>query len=213
VRGRTVTLFISAGPRYYTLPPVRGQSQDVAFRTLRGVGPLTISPTVKPESSMTVPQGQATRTDPAAGTKVRSDQTITVYISTGPPIITIPSIPANTPFDEAKRTLKHAGFKVNAVLEWSDSIAKDNVITIRPSDKAAKGSTITVTVSKGPQFVQIPNFAQLEPLADVRSTLEGLGLRVKVEKFFGGSSQRVVGVDPPSGTTVQVGTTVTVTIV
>ena len=213
VRGHTVTVYISAGPRYYTLPPVRGQSQDAAFRTLRGVGPLTIVSAVKPEPSMTVPRGQAIRTVPAAGAKVRSDQAITVYMSTGPPIIDIPKISANTPFDEAKHALKQAGFKVSTVLEWSDSIDKDSVITIRPSDKAAKGSTIDVTVSKGPQFVQIPNFSQLEPIGDVRHALETLGLHVNVHKAFGGHSGFVVGIDPPSGTTVQVGTTVTVTIV
>jgi serine/threonine-protein kinase len=213
VRGRTVTLYISAGPRFYTLPSVRGESQDEAFRTLRAKGPLTIAPTVKPESSDTVRQGQATRTDPPAGTKVRSDRTITVYISTGPPILNIPPIEPNTPFADAKRTLKQAGFKVSAVQEWSDSVPKDDVITIRPSDKAAKGSTITVTVSKGPQFVQVPNFSQLEPLSEVRHALEELGLKVNVEKAFGGHSGFVVGVDPPSGTTVEVGSTVTVTIV
>jgi serine/threonine-protein kinase len=213
VRGHTVTIYLSAGPRLYTLPSVRGQSQDKAFRTLRGVGPLTIVSAVKPEPSMTVPRGQATRTVPAAGAKVRSDRAITVYMSTGPPIIDIPTIAANTPFEDAKHTLKQAGFKVSTVLEWSDSIPKDNVITIVPSGKAAEGSTITVTVSKGPQFVQIPDFSQLEPLGDVRRALEELGLQVKVAKFFGGVSGRVVGVDPQSGTTVEVGSTVTVTIV
>ena len=212
-RGRTVTVYLSAGPHLYTLPPVRRLSQDAALRTLRGVGPLTISSTVKPESSDTVPKGDATRTDPPAGSRVRDDQTITLYVSTGPPILTVPTIEVGTPFDDAKRALKHAGFKVASVQEWSDSVPKDDVIAVRPSDKAAKGSAITVTVSKGPQFVQIPNFGQLEPLSDVRSALESLGLRVRVDKFFGGNSQRVVGVDPPSGTTVQVGTLVTVTIV
>ncbi len=210
-RGKDVTINVSSGPHLYAVPSVRNQAADRAVQTLHGRGFTAV--VQKPEASMTVSQGEATRTVPAAGAQVRSSRTITVYISTGPPILAIPAIDPNTPFDAAKRTLKQAGFKVTSVLEWSDSIGKNNVITIRPSDKAAKGSTITVTVSKGPQFVQIPNFSQLEPLSEVRRALEDLGLRVNVEKAFGGHSGFVVGVDPPSGTTVEVGSTVTVTIV
>jgi serine/threonine-protein kinase len=212
-RGRTVTIYLSAGPRYYTLPPVRGKSPDDALATLRGIGSLQITPTVTPEASLTVPAGRVTRTDPKAGTQVTSKQTITVYVSTGPPIIGVPQIAQNTPFEEAKGTLRHAGFKVAEVDEFNDSIAKGNVITLHPADRAPKGSTITVTVSKGPQFVQIPTFGQLEPLSDVKSTLVSLGLHVVVDKAFGGHSGLVVGVAPSSGTTVAVGSTVTVTVV
>ena len=212
-RGRTVTIYLSAGPHLYTLPSVRGKSPDDARATLSGIGPLTIDPTVKPESSMTVPAGKVTRTDPPSGTDVRASQSITIYVSTGPPIVNIPPIAQNTPFDEAKQTLKHAGFKVDELQEFNDTITKGNVIALRPSDRAPRGSTITVTVSKGPQFVTIPNFSQLEPLADVQRQLESLGLHVVVQKAFGGHGGVVVGVDPPSGQTVEVGSTVTVTIV
>ena len=212
-RGRTVTIYLSAGPHYYTLPSVRGKSPDDARAALSGIGPLTIAPTITPESSLTVPTGRVTRTDPKAGTQVTSAQTITIYVSTGPPVLDVPAIAQNTPFDEARKTLKKAGFKVNAVEEFNDTIAKGNVIAVRPSDRAPQGSTITVTVSKGPQFVTIPNFSQLEPLSEVKSKLESLGLVVVVQKAFGGHAGAVVGIDPPSGQTVEVGTTVTVTVV
>src|SRR5207249_2997210 len=79
VRGKPVTIIISAGPHYYTLPQLRGMSFEDARNALKGVGPLTISQDVKQESSDTVPEGKVTRTDPPATEKVTSDQTITIY--------------------------------------------------------------------------------------------------------------------------------------
>jgi beta-lactam-binding protein with PASTA domain/serine/threonine protein kinase len=213
VRGETVTIIISAGPKYYTVPPVTGKSTTDAQAILEAAGPLKIDEHFKPESSVTVPQGDVTRTDPKAGSRVTADNTITIYVSTGPPILDIPSIPQGTPFNDARKTLKDAGFKIARNDVYSDSVDKDAVISISPSDKAAKGSTITVTVSKGPQFVTIPSFRALAPLDDVRRALEQLGLHVSVDKQYGGRNGLVVNVDPPSGTTVEVGSTVTVTVV
>ncbi|MDT4941048.1 MAG: eukaryotic-like serine/threonine-protein kinase, partial [Pseudonocardiales bacterium] len=213
-RGRTVTIVISAGPHFYTVLPVAGKSLEQARDTLLSVGPVSLAGDVQQEPSDTVPAGDVTRTDPKAGAKVTADQTITIYVSTGPPIVKVPDIAAGTPYEQAKQTLSGlpGRFKVTKVEEFSDQYPAGQVISI-PVDKARKFSTITVTVSKGPEFVTIPDFEPLEPLDSVQATLEHLGLHVNVQEAFGGNTRRVVGIDPPSGTSVEVGSTVTVTIV
>jgi serine/threonine-protein kinase len=210
VRGRTVTIVISAGPQYYTVPPVRNQTPAQARETLQGAGPLNLAANVKPESSDTVPEGRVTRTMPAAGARVTSDQTVTICVSTGPPILDVPAIQQNTPFNQARHTLTSAPgqFKVHKVEEYSDSIPAGNVISINPSDQARKFSTITVTVSKGPEFVQVPDIPVGTPVADATQTLQNLGLVADVIPFGGGRPTTVLATDPTAGTTVRSGSTV-----
>jgi eukaryotic-like serine/threonine-protein kinase len=210
VRGKTVTIVISAGPQYFTVPPIKGQTPAQARATLQGAGPLTVAGDVKPEASDTVTEGQATRTVPAAGARVTSDQTITIYVSTGPPIIDIPSIPQGTPYDQAKRTLKTSDgeFKVQKIEEFSDSVGAGEVISIDPSDKAPKFSTITVTVSKGQEFVQVPDIPVGTPINDATQSLTSIGLVPDVIAVGGGTPTTVLTTDPGSGTTVHAGSTV-----
>jgi serine/threonine-protein kinase len=210
VRGKTVTIVISAGPQYYTIPPVRGQTPAQARETLQGAGPLTVAADIKQEASDNVPEGQATRTVPPAGTKVTSDRTVTIYVSTGPPIVDVPPIPQGTPFDQAKQTLKSSAghFKAHEVDEFSDSVHAGEVILIDPSDQAPKGSTITVTVSKGPEFVQVPDIPVGTPIADAQHSLESVGLVADVIPVGGGTPVTVLTTDPGAGTSVRAGSTV-----
>ena len=212
VRGKTVTIVISAGPQYYTIPSVKNQTPAQARETLQGVGPLNVATDVKQEPSADVPKGQATRTVPAAGNKVTSDQTVTIYVSTGPPIVDVPPIDPGTPFDEAKQTLKTSPghFKVHEVDEFNDSIGAGEVISIDPSDQAPKGSTITVTVSKGPEFVQVPDIPVGTPIADAEQSLQSVGLVADVIPVGGGTPSTVLTTDPGAGTTVRSGSTVDV---
>jgi serine/threonine-protein kinase len=216
VRGRTVTIVISAGPQYFTVPPVKGQTPAQARATLEGAGPLTVATDVEPEASDTVAEGEATRTVPAAGVRVTEDQTITIYVSTGPPIIDIPSIPQGTPYDEAKHTLKSSDgeFKVHKVEEFSDSVGAGEVISIDPSDEARKFSTVTVTVSKGPEFVQVPDIPIGTSVTDAEAALQNVGLNWSVDHKFGDRPDAVVfSVDPPGGTTVRRGSIITLTVI
>jgi serine/threonine-protein kinase len=214
VRGETVTIYISAGPHYYTLPPVRNLSFDAAVAKLQGVGPLTISNEVKRESSDTVPDGQVIRTDPPAGRRVTADQTVTIYVSTGPPLVDIPSVTEGTPFDQVKDMLKHSAgeFKVEKVEEYSDNVGKGGVISLSPADRATKGSTIIVTVSKGPEYVTIPDIPIGTSQDDARAQLEGLGLVPDFQQI-GNRKDPVVYDVPDAGKKVHVGSTVSVTVI
>jgi serine/threonine protein kinase/beta-lactam-binding protein with PASTA domain len=211
-RGKTVTIVISAGPHYYTIPSVAKDSTGDARKALEATGPLTVASTFEPEASDTIDAGLVTRTDPAAGAKVTSDQTITIYVSSGPPIVAVPSVPQGTPYDQAARTLHSSAgqFKVDRVDEYSDAVGKGEVISLLPSDKARKGSTITVTVSKGPEMVKVPDIPVGTPVSDATKAITDAGLVPNVVPVGGSDPKTVLALSPTSGQSVHAGTTVTI---
>jgi serine/threonine-protein kinase len=209
VRGKTVLIILSAGPHYYLLPAIgKNQTPDQVRATLEAIGPVTVVAQPKNESSDTVPAGYVTRIDPPAGSKVVATQPITIYVSTGPPIIAVPPIAQGTPFDQAKQTLTTAGFQVKRVDEFSDAVGKDDVIVCTPSTQAPKFSPITCTVSKGPQMVHVPDIVPGEAVSDAQAAITAAGLVPQVNVFTGGQPGTVLAVKPDPGTLVASGSTV-----
>jgi serine/threonine-protein kinase len=98
---------------------------------------------------------------------------------------------------------------------FSDSVAAGVVISQNPvaNTPQRKFATITITVSKGQDLVQVPNLPNLDPVSDARQRLTALGFEVKVKTSFGGTNGLVVGMDPAAGTKLKRGATVTITIV
>ncbi|WP_375493897.1 PASTA domain-containing protein, partial [uncultured Jatrophihabitans sp.] len=212
VRGARVVVLLSAGPQHFAVDDVAGQDPDQARQALLSVGPVRVADQVRPEASDTVPAGRVTRTDPAAGAQVTSHQTITIYVSTGPPMVDVPDIAAGTPVADAKSALKKAHFKVNLVGAYNDTIAANQVIAIAPTGQARKFSAVTVTYSRGPQMVPVPNIAPGDSVTDARQALAAVGLRADVRPFLGepGTPTTVLGVNPRAGTQVRAGSVVIV---
>lgn len=211
VRGTTVDLTLSKGKDRIGVPKVAGQTLEQAQQTLQRSGVQNIKPVQR--SNDTVKSGLVIGTDPPADSQIKRDQQVSVFVSTGPPILDVPTIAVGTPFNDAQQTLKAAGFAVNRVDDFSDTVPKNQVIGISPSDHQVKFGTITVTVSKGPQMVKLPHIANGTSVDDATATLEKLGLNVRIEKAYGGFLGKVVGMDPKGGKTVPVGSTVTLTVV
>ncbi|MBO9704656.1 MAG: PASTA domain-containing protein, partial [Arthrobacter sp.] len=88
--------------------------------------------------------------------------------------------------------------------------ASGTVTNVNPAGPVAKGSTITVTYSTGPEMVAVPNLNGTVTDAQVRQALTNAGL---VPQAGSGSvSSGTVTFNPPSGTEVAKGSTVTFTI-
>jgi serine/threonine-protein kinase len=212
VRGRTVTVILSAGPKLYQLPSVASKSFDDASSALAGVGPLNVAGSPRQQNSDTVPAGRVIGTDPKAGTSVTADQVITIIVSKGPATVAVPSIAQGTPFDQARKTLKQSAgkFKVNEVDEFNDAVGKGDVIRIAPSDHAVKFSTITVTVSKGPEMVKVPDIPIGTPVDEAKRAVLDANLVPDVQPFGGGTPTTVLAISPGAGKTVKAGSTVTI---
>ena len=74
-----------------------------------------------------------------------------------------------------------------------------------------KGAKITLTISKGSEFVFIPNVFSLTE-TKARAALEDLGLKVEVKKIGVKKVKAVTNISPKVGTKVKRGSKVTITV-
>src|SRR5262249_61390886 len=87
LKGATITLTVSAGPRMIVVPPVAGESVHAAKATLRRAG-LMVSDATKPVGvTGTVVIGSVAGTTPAAGTSWPANRVVylNVVAGAGPP--------------------------------------------------------------------------------------------------------------------------------
>jgi beta-lactam-binding protein with PASTA domain len=109
-------------------------------------------------------------------TKVR------INVSSGPRPIGVPDVRGSS-YDTAASQLQALGFAVARNDVDSDQAAEGIVIDQSPaaSTFAAKGATITLTVSKGPQTSGVPNVVGSDE-ETAKSQLEANGFKVHVAK-------------------------------
>ncbi|MEW9530883.1 Stk1 family PASTA domain-containing Ser/Thr kinase [Microbispora sp. NPDC049125] len=163
----TVTIILSKGKETVTIPDVIGKTSDEAKSELEGLG-LTVSIVSKASSK---PQDQVFDTKPKVGEKVAKESSVTLYVPKA--TVEVPSVVGLT-FADAQNTLKGAGFKVKKSDQPSDVVPQGNVIDQSPQAgaKLTSGTTITLTVSSGPQEQQPPTDQPTEPPVDQQPTDE-----------------------------------------
>lgn len=106
--GSVVPVVVSAGPAPRTVPVgLVGETADAATAALRELG---LNATREPEASETAPVGQVLRV-PAAGTQVPRGATVTLVVSSGPPMVQVPATNGLSAVDADKR-LRDAGLQV-----------------------------------------------------------------------------------------------------
>ncbi|WP_179166458.1 Stk1 family PASTA domain-containing Ser/Thr kinase [Streptomyces sp. CB03238] len=211
VRGNgPVTLTISRGPKIVKVPNLKGLPLADAKRELTKAG--LASGVVTRAFSQEFEQGTVISTDPKAGTERSPDSAVALVVSKGAPI-DVPDVTGDT-VEDATRTLEDAGLTVKVAparvhsTEEAGSVAAQS---LSQGNRAAKGDTITLTVSKGPRMVDVPDVTG-DNVDDAKRELEGAGFEVKVEKsfpFLGDTveSQSVSGGDQaPEGSTITIKT-------
>ena len=76
---------------------------------------------------------------------------------------------------------------------------------------APKGSTVSLVVSKGSQYVFIPNVFSLDQIKATQ-TLQDLQLKVVVKKLGTKKVKKVTNISPKVGSKVKRGSVVTITV-
>jgi serine/threonine-protein kinase len=167
------------------------------------------------ESSDDAPIGEVIKQNPLGGSEVDTGTTVTISVSSGEKAYTVPNVVGKTE-DDAVDTLRNddGDFKVTTQRAFSDTVPEGRVISQSPGagSEAAKGATVTITVSKGAEDVNVPNVIG-DSEAQAKATLTSAGFKVSVvytENAFG--SNKVVDQSPNGGTTASKGATVTITI-
>lgn len=114
-----IALTVSLGPEPITIPDVVGMPESAALTMLRDDFALDVA--VVYERTAEQPKGNVFRTDPASGTAGTRTQQITVYVSDGPPLVSVPDVRGKD-FKDAKDELEELGFVVNGKNEpWNFS--------------------------------------------------------------------------------------------
>jgi serine/threonine-protein kinase len=202
----TVTLTVSKGPRVVRVPDVTGRSLDDARKALSSAG-LTPG-TVSRVFSSDVPNGQVVSTDPAAATDRAPGTPVAITVSRGEPV-EVPDVVGQSVAD-AQQALEDAGLKV--VLApgkvFSDKADKDTVALESPGAgaQAGTGDTVTITVSKGQEMVDVPDVKGKHE-DEAKQILQDAGFDVRVINVFFGDT--VFSESPDGGSQAPKGGTIT----
>lgn len=157
--------------------------------------------------------------DVKAGDTVKRGSQINVVIAgkgdSTSEMVKIPSVIGKTK-SSAKSTLESAGFSVTFEYgDYNDSVAADVVTAQSPSAKkqAAKGSTVTVTLSPGQKPITVPNVLGASQ-SHAESALAGAGLKYTYadSQYSDTVPAGSVISQTKSGETVAAGTTITLTL-
>jgi serine/threonine-protein kinase len=211
-KGESVNLRVSGGLGKENVPPVEGKDLETARADLNLAGFKSVE--IKEETSETIAVGLAIRTTPAAGRSVVITQPITLFVSLGKPKVAVPQIAPGLTLSDAITLLKEAGLTAQAVLQPSDTVAKDRVIATDPpgGTEVDKGSVVKVLMSSGPEL-KVPNVVG-QTQAAATSTLQSAGFNVTTTTIASEAASlgRVISQTPTSGTTTTPGATITLTI-
>ena len=199
---KSVAVVVSDGPPPRAVPSLANMNEAQARQALTAAG---FAPNVVQQAHETIPKGTVVSWAPAEGEHPKGT-TITVTVSSGPPISAIPDV-AGLAYDAAAKALTEAGFVPQRKDEYSDEVPEaGKVISTSPSGSAAKGTKITVLVSKGPKTVAVPDVRGMT-IDEAKAKLREAGL-TPGQVYGPGNASRVIDTAPSAGAKVERGSTV-----
>ena len=208
---RSVALTISDGPETVQVPDVSARPLAEARARLKksGLEPGMITR----EFSDDVPKGSVISTTPEAGTKRHTGSAITLVVSKGSPV-DVPDVTGEDLAD-AKADLEDAGLTVKvASARINSEYDKGQVAAQTPAgdSQAADGDTVTLTLSKGPEMVEVPDVTG-DSVDDAHKALEGAGFKVDEDRgLLGLFGDTVKNQSVKGGQTAPKGSTITIKI-
>ncbi len=171
------TLFTTS----HVVPDVAGMQQAEALNVL---APFKWNVVVTAQRSEGSPAGTVLGTDPEAGADLSEGSTLTMFVSEGEPLATLPDL-AGMPEADALAQLETLGLVPNVVRADNEDIPAGAVIswvipeqpTITVGGEVLRGTAIDVTVSNGPAPRDVPLIVGMTieqaqaALAELRLTL------------------------------------------
>ncbi|MEI5584795.1 MULTISPECIES: Stk1 family PASTA domain-containing Ser/Thr kinase [unclassified Agromyces] len=209
-RGSTVQLFVSLGPQLLDVPQVIGLPEADARAQLGEL--FTVADESTAQFSADVEAGLVIAVLDAEGAAIPATYpelgAVSLVVSAGP----VPPV-EGLAVGDAQSRLEGAGLVVEfADPAFDDDVPVDVVITADwLDDPMNPGDTVRLTVSKGPDLVEVPNVVTGQTVAQARTQLEELGFAVasNVPQFLEGAVVASVQ-SPAAGERVKRGTEITV---
>ncbi len=181
--GRTITLTVSKGAEEKKMPDLTNSAEGDAVKQLEALK-MGLKIKIQDESSSEIPQGNVVRTEPEAGTMLKKEQEVIVYISLGEN--KMPDLREDTKNNAASRleALK-LNLKITFLEEESDEIEEGRVIRTTPAagSQLSKGDTVTVYISLGSGKIPVPNLIG-KTEAEATKMLEDLKLSFQIREVY-----------------------------
>jgi serine/threonine-protein kinase len=208
-KGDEVTIIVSTGVPKATVPDVVGKDYANAVNTLDKANLKAKKKSVFSKK----PVGQVVAQDPPAGEIVDEGTTVLLSVSKGQETVPVPDV-LNQTEDSARSELEAAGFGVQVVNAPSDTTPEGFVSAQSPDPgtDAAKGSTVTITVSTGPSSATVPNVVGKDK-NEAKQELQAAGFKVDMQEVpVSDPTQNnvVQDQDPEGGSSAPKGSTVTI---
>jgi len=170
--GSTVTITVSTGLGKAIVPDVKGMDLAGARKEIEDAGFKT---DVTQQHSNRVKKGVVIGTAPPAGTHLERKETVTIQVSSGPRLVSVPSV-VGLDQGSADARIRDAGL-VPRFQRQASSQPDGQVIdqSPDPGSSARRHSAVTVIVSSGIAKVTVPNVVG-EPEDQARADLSSAGL-------------------------------------
>lgn len=207
----SVSFTVSDGPDTVKLPDLEGYRLDRARTMLKDEG---LEPGMVTRAfSDGVPKGFVISTEPASGTTVRGGSAVALVVSKGSPV-DVPDVTGDA-LEDARTELRESGLEVKVAEERVNSEYDSGQVARQspePGGRAAEGDTVTLTVSKGPRQIEVPDVVG-DSVDDAKRKLTDAGFRVDEDRgLLGLFGDTVKEQSVDGGDTAAEGSTVTITI-
>jgi beta-lactam-binding protein with PASTA domain len=191
------------------IPRVVGKPYNEAASILEEAGFTALKGQVR--YHRTTPADVVLEQDPPAGSLQKRGAEVTLAVSGGQATATVPEVRGNSQ-QQARIAIETAGFTFGSVSQQNSPEPRGSVIGSDPvaGTTAELPATVSITLSQGPATIQVPDLSG-RTLADARSTLEQLGLRLGSTTADTSSfmpENTVLGQSPSAGMTVSAGANV-----
>lgn len=213
--GSFVDVYVSSGEEEFGVPNLIGEQVDVARTRIEAQG-FTVG-AIEYQFTESVDQNIVIDQNPNGGTTAPPGTPVNLIVSSGPSSIEIPDVSGKTA-DTAVLELTRAGFEsIESQEEYSQDVLAGFVIETNPAagQTVPREATIIVMVSQGPEPVDVPDLVG-NSISQAQQILSDLGLLLVVSNttievpLDSGLLGNVADQSPSRGTTVEVGSEVTV---
>ena len=208
--GGSVTLIVSKGAERFTIASLVGLTPEAASALITK-SPLILG-TTKELFSNKIPKGFVISSDPQAGAQVKRGSAVNLILSKGVELVSLASYVGKSG-EQGLNELTQAGFEVESSYAFDEKILAGAVVSQTPSGniEVPKSSKVRLIVSKGSQYVYIPNILSLEESKAV-AALKDLDLKVIVKKLGVKKIKKTTNISPKVGSKVKRGSVVTITV-
>ena len=161
-----------------------------------------------------VPKGVVISQVPAATAVLREGSLVAVTVSLGPPPVPVPDLNGLSVSDATNRLIG-AQLKLGMVTTPFNSAPKGTVLSwTGQGGQLPEGSAVNLVVSAGPPTVPVPAVAVGQSFASAQTAMAAVNLTAAETQAFSNTvpAGGVISSNPPAGTPIQVGSSVTFTV-